>query len=637
MKTQSTHVDPFLRSINIRYDAADAGRIAHFRPTTKCVALLRALLGDEQDRAFLIVAPYGTGKSLTATYLLHLVENRPDTSSVLLDISKKLTAVSPELGRFAVNRRRRQDRKGIVIALHGRCESLPQSIKQALLESMARLKLGRAATSIRDMPADTIEDATSILNEMKSRCQSAGCDRMAIVWDEFGRHLESLVSEGRGDALGEVQLLAEFVARSRDIPITLGLLLHQGLLHYAGNLPQSVRADWKKIEGRFRSIQYIDDSKEIYRLIAEVVADRAAAQVVSRNKVTEVARKLRDLGLFMDFPQEELGDLLQAAQPIDPVALYLLPRVSARVAQNERTLFSFLYSTNLNIRVDIAALYDYFAVAMRSDTAVGGTHRQWLETESAITKVPDDSDAVKALKTACLLGLGTGGERSRTGLELLQFGLEGFGDKAAWEQTISKLIERKLLLHRRHNDEVSVWHGTDLDLRGRLEDERRRLDGDFSLVAFLRKEAKTPAWKPVEYNDTFGMRRYVTGEYQTVGQLNSYLNWDAVLTELLNDCDGKVIYLVAETSDDLRKSQQLAYDRLNDERLFVAIPSEPLPLRSAALEVACLTRMQHDNQLIESDPLALNEIQQMTDDARGHLQKLVHKLTKPSRLGPRWF
>jgi len=644
-----TDIDPFLRSINVRYDADVPQRIAHFRPTTKCATLLRALLGDERDRAFMIVAPYGTGKSLTATYMLQLVENRPESAAVLLQLSKRLADVSPELGRFAANRRRRRDRRGIVIALHGPCDSLPESIKAALLESMKRLKLGGAARTLRTMPCGTIEDAVAILNELKRRCDSSGCDRIIIVWDEFGRHLESLVSGGRGDALGEVQLLAEYVARSRDVPITLGLLLHQGLLHYAGNTPQTVRADWKKIEGRFRTIQYIDDSKEMYRLVAEVVAERRRLFQVedgmlpgmdtplSHRKTANIARKCKKLGLFADFPQAELGDLLYAAQPIDPVVFYLLPRVSARVAQNERTLFSFLYSTDLSARVDVAALYDYFAPAMRSDTAVGGTHRQWLETESAITKVPDDESSISALKSASLLGLGTSGERSRTGRELLHFALSGFGHKGPWKQTLAKLIDRKLLLHRQHNDEVSVWHGTDLDLRGRLEEERRRLGDDFDLVAFLTKEAKPPAWKPVEYNDDFGVRRYLTGEYQTIGRLNSYLNWDVVLDGVSNDCDGKVIYLVAENVEEFKEAEEAARERLNHERLMIAIPREPLPLRAAALEVACLTRMQLDRELVGSDPLALAEIQQMTDDAREHLQKLVDKLTKPSRLGPRWF
>ena len=69
-------------------------------------------------------------------------------------------------------------------------------------------------------------------------------------------------------------MLAEFVSRTRGVPATMGLFLHQSLLQYAGNMTQSVRSEWTKIEGRFRTLQYVDESKEIYRLISEVVASR---------------------------------------------------------------------------------------------------------------------------------------------------------------------------------------------------------------------------------------------------------------------------------------------------------------------------------------------------------------------------
>lgn len=75
---RAVNAEAFLRSINIWYDAEAPDRIEHFRPTTKCVGLLRSLLGQDEDSAFFVVAPYGTGKSLTAAYFLHLVENRRD-------------------------------------------------------------------------------------------------------------------------------------------------------------------------------------------------------------------------------------------------------------------------------------------------------------------------------------------------------------------------------------------------------------------------------------------------------------------------------------------------------------------------------------------------------------------------------
>lgn len=627
----------FLRSINICYDANEPERIGHYRPTTKCVLLLKAILGHDDDRAFFVVAPYGSGKSLTATYLLHLIENRTDSSRTLLRIEKKLVRVSPELGDFAARRRKYRKHHGIVLALHGSCPSLAQSIKQAALLSMDRLKLGRQARSVESMPADDIGQAIEILAELQRKLPTSVCDRIAIVWDEFGRHVEALVSEGRGAALSEIQLLAEFVNRCRGLPMTLSLILHQGLLQYASSMPQSVRAEWMKIEGRFRTIQYVDDSKEIYRLVAEVAESRQRTEAVSKEAVSRAVKACRKLDLFRDFTASELGKLLHQAYPIEAATLYLLPRVSARVAQNERTLFSFLYDVDLTQPVSPAMLYDYFATAMRSDTAIGGTHRQWLETESAISKAADDEDAVLALKTASLLGLGTSGERSRTGHGLLLFALAGYRPGKTVEHTVSRLIERKLLLHRRHNDEVSVWHGTDLDLRSRLDEAKRHNLEAFNLLAFLAKEAKPPAWKPVEYNDDFCVRRYLTGEYQSIRHFESYVNFDLILDNFPVDSDGKIVYLIAETTEQLREAEAIAREKLSHDRLVVAIPREPLPLHDAALEVACLSRMQLDPELVESDPLALAEMQQMTDDARDHLQRLVDRLIGPSPTGPRWF
>ena len=421
------HAESFLKSINLVFDASQPSRIEHFRPTTKCVSLIRAMTAQDDDRAFLIVAPYGTGKSLTAVYTLQMIENPPDASDILKDIAGRLKLVSKELGGFAENRARHTERRGVVIALHGTSECLAASIRDAAAESINRLSDGRQSRFLQSMPAKTGQDTIAILKALKEKSAEKGYDRIVIIWDEFGRHLESLVADGRGEALLELQLLAEFVARSSDIPITLGLILHQGLLHYASNAPQGVRSDWKKIEGRFRTIQYVDDSKEIYRLVGEVMADRRGEKDpdISKRKANDLAKCAQEIGLFKDFALGELSELLYNAFPLEPATLYLLPRVSARVAQNERTLFSFLYHEGLAYSISPQHLYDYFSPAMRADTAVGGTHRQWLETESALSKVPDDAAQMCVLKTACLLGLGTSGERSRTGRALLEFSAMG--------------------------------------------------------------------------------------------------------------------------------------------------------------------------------------------------------------------
>lgn len=640
--TRNTIVDPgeaFLRSINLCYDSEHAQRIAHFHPTSKCAALMKSLLGYEEDRAFFVVAPYGSGKSLTATYLLHLIENRTESHEALKKIEPKLQQVSPELGQYAAKRRRARlyQPYGLVIALHGYCRSVPESLRNASLEGMRRLKLGRQARPIRDMPCNDMDDAIKLLLAVQEKCIEAGCDQIAVIWDEFGRHVESLIAEGHPTALADLQTLAEFACRTTRLPLTLGLLLHQGLLHYASNISQSVRAEWTKIEGRFRTIQYVDDSKEIYRLIAQVAESRSSANPPSKHRCTAIAKLAHEHGLFREFSQRELRDLLSVAYPLEPTTLYLLPKISARVAQNERTLFGFLYGVSLDQPIGPEQLYDFFSNAMRADTAVGGTHRQWLEAESAISKVAGDSDAEKALKTACLLGLGSSGQRARAGRELLQWAITGYDSRKAGREIVDNLVERKLLLHRQHNDEVSVWHGTDADLRGRLDEEKRRWQGNFDLLDFLSRDVEPPTWQPSEYNDDFCIRRYFYGEFHNLEQLESYLNFELQLESVPVDCDGKVLYLVAETEEELKRGEEIARQHLQHERVVLALRSEPLPLTDAAIEVWSLLQMQQDGELVGSDPLILPELQQMTDDARSHLQRMIDRLLWPAPDGPRWF
>jgi hypothetical protein len=630
-KKASSTVDAelFLRSINIAFDADYPERISHFRPTAKCVPLIRALLGHEEQRAFFLVAPYGSGKSLTAAYAGHLIENSKSSGPVRLEINRRLEVVSPELADIAKRRRASIKQKGLALFLHGHVSNVGKQLRLAAADSLKRIGV-RRWTKLRNSKEN---DVAEVLQLIRGICDEAGCDRVAIVWDEFGRHLEALVAEGRGDELAEIQLLAEIAARTKAIPITFCPVLHQGLSLYASGLPQAIRSNWKKIEGRFETIQYVDDSKEIYRLIGEVVQSRGSAG--TQNAPTQsLAKKCLSLGLFSDFKTRDLSNLLKSAKPMEPTALYLLPRVSARVAQNERTLFSFLYNCDLSAPVRVSDLYDFFAPAMRADTAVGGTYRQWLETESAISKIPDDEAAVSALKTACLLGLGTSGERSRTTVQLMRFAVDGYEPKNA-DAVLQDLFGRKLLLHRVHNDDVSVWHGTDLDLRGRLEEVRSKLETDFDLITFLNKEAPPPVWKPVEYNDTHCIRRYLPGSYLTKDQFNNIEAW--CLTHLANDSDGQIAYLLADTEEDLAAAKLAAKKNKSDERLIFAVPNEPLPLRNAAIEVSALQGMQEDSELVESDPIALAELQQMTDDALEHLQKLIDRLVTPSPTGAIWF
>ncbi len=648
----------FLRSINIQLDAGHPERFEHFRPTSKSVRLVSSLLQGETGNAVFVVAPYGSGKSVTAGYVGHLVENRPEAAAMLRLVEDRLAGIGPDL-RNQVARRRTAPRRGLFVPLYGHVDSAPAALRKGLLDAMRRTSLGREARSVAALDATRANDVPALVNACLCKLEQSGRDRLVIVWDEFGRHLQGLVSEGRPEELDVLQALAEVASRSAGVPVSLVLLLHRSLLGYATGLPPGLRREWAKIEGRFETLQYVDDSTELYELVSSLVAENRAV-ATPKADFARLAAEARDAGMFPDVAEDRLAGILAAAHPLSPATVYLLPRAAARVAQNERTLFSFLQWASLDAPVSPGALYDYFRGDFRTDGGAGGTQRPWLETESALGKVADGSLEAEALKSAFLLGLGLSGERGHATRKQLAFALkdaceetESGADGASLPalrlepgvagedqatgpgRAVDELVKRNLLVHRRHSDQVVVWHGTDVDLRGRLEDEKKRHAGDFDLVSFLGRELRPPVWRPVEYNARHGIRRYLEAEYATFAGLEAF--WDRIRLEgWTPGTDGRVLHVLPQDADELVQAEDMAAG-IGDPRLFVAVAREVSALRNAAVDLWCLLRMHADQDMIGADPMIGAELNHLTDDARAGLQSLADRVLRPQPNGSRWF
>jgi hypothetical protein len=500
-----------LRSINVTLDIATPQRIAHFFPTAKSARLLRSWLHPDESSSYFVVAPYGTGKSLTATFFLQVVENLSKSGGVVGRISDRLTNVDKGLADELRSRIGSEQmplfvRHGAAVALSGFQPHLPTAIQKSLIASLKRTGNKKAATLVARRTVTSMDDVIALFSTVRDRFCPDPIERVAIVWDEFGRHLEELVLRGAAADLSDVQTLAEFCARTKRAPITLALLLHQGLIRYATNTSVTVQREWKKIEGRFETVQFVDDSKELYQLVSQIVRESRSMGPPEPDVVERSVRRCHEVGVFSDFSQHDTERMVSDSYPLEPMTLYLLPRVSSRVAQNERTLFTYLNWLDAATPVSPDSLYDYFSDGMRADTLPGGSYHTWLETESALHKARKGADE-KTLKCACLLGLGLVGERSRVSRRLLECAVSGYqGDKAA-RASVKRLIDAKLLLYRRNADSVSIWHGTDLDLRGRLDQEKERLGPRFDYVSFLTSEAPPAPWKPIDYNVEYGVER----------------------------------------------------------------------------------------------------------------------------------
>ena len=628
-----------LRSINITLDGAAPQRIAHFHPTAKSARLLRSwLLQPDGASSYFVVAPYGTGKSLTAAFFIQVVENLRPADEVLERVTERFAGVDGELAnelrsRIGSEQMALFGRHGATVALSGFQPHLPTAIKQSLITSLRRTGNRNAAALVSRRRADSMEDIIALLSAVRDRYCPEPIDRLAIVWDEFGRHLEELILRGTAADLSDVQTLAEFCARTKRAATTFALLLHQGLVRYAANTSVTVQREWKKIEGRFETVQFVDDSKELYQLVSRIVRQIRSSNAPAPDLVDRSVRRCREVGLFSDCSNREMERMLADSYPLEPLTLYLLPRVSARVAQNERTLFTYLNSLDAAAPVSPDSLYDYFSDAMRADTLPGGSYHKWLETEAALHNV--DGIDEKTLKCACLLGLGLIGERSRVSRRLLEYAVSGYRKDETASNSVIRLIDAKLLLYRRNADSVSVWHGTDLDLRGRLDQEKDRLRPRFDHVPFLTSEAPLAPWKPIDYNVKYGIERSFETCYVAAGVVITAASVAEALPPTAPD--GTLYVVIPDSYDETEEVRKRLVAETPETGVIVALPRYVAPIAENALEVRALQLLRQDTGLLAEDPLVESELAQMIDDAQGYLSHQVARMSQPSAEGPEYL
>jgi len=600
------------RSVNLREDLLDPRRLAHYQPTRRSAPVVRAVL---ESGARMVIAAYGSGKSLAAGVGCLLVSN--SDKAVLRDVVAKMGLVDPDLA-ITAERRTKQREHGRVIVLSGHVRDL----QGALCEAVGAKK-GRG-----------IEATLDALEAVE------GVDRIAIVWDEFGRHLEGIVNEGRSRELDAVQRLAEWAVRVREPSASLTLLLHQNLLAYATVLNQTSRNEWRKIEGRFEQLRFVEDSQELYGLAATVISERRPEGVRPPKEAVlrRVARGAIAAGWFDGMSDEgHVAGLLGSAYPVSAAALHVLPRLVARIGQNERSLFGFIDSADLSRPIGMEEVYQGFSDAMRADVGIGGSHRRWVETETARSRAADGVER-EALTAACLLQMGVDGERrrlARAALETAVSSRDGVSvDRAA--QAVEALVSRKLLLHRKLNDDVSIWHGADVDLASRVRDERaRRMEG-FDLLTFLETQHPAPFVRPTGHNLKFGTARYLTGRYVRASDVGAGAAPPAA--DQGRSEWGQVYYVLADSAEELdRARRRVEAGWPGTDRALVVLPSEPISVFEAALEIDALVALQADSSLEGEDPLVRQELTELLAIARRQLAVLLHRLTTDRPTTAEWW
>ena len=621
----------FARSVNVERDAG-SNQIDGYLPTGRALDVIgriaRAVGGGDPSRAFSITGPYGTGKSSLAVFLDALLgpEGDPATQAAasvlsavdpgLLELLKTGTHDS-SLGfiRAVVTATREPVSATVIRALaHGAHRFAPRRGRSGWTAVVRDLDDAVAGLTDRDRALPTsrfILDTISALGRFAP---------VLLVIDEFGKNLEAF-TESRSDA--DLYLLQELVEWShadgdRKLPLLMITMQHLAFEEYLDSSSLSVRREWAKVQGRFEDIPYVDTPRQTRHLIAQVHEHSHSPEWDKKRKrwVRDSAQGLRYAGVNHEIEES----LLDMAWPLHPSVLMVLPDLCARYGQNERTLFSFLASSEplavpawlaenvVGSRlgdVRLERVYDYFVESASTMVGTSQSASRWLEVETVIRDAGGLSPSQRrVLKAVGLLNLISAGGAVRASRRIVVWacadGQPGTKTEDEVDSVLAQLEQAGRITYRDFADEFRLWRGSDLDLRSAIDAARRR--------------AKS---RPIEelLTSTRKMLPIVAARHSTrTGTLRAFRRvWDSdgSVTPLGpgDPADGLLVYLVGSGIPAV-----LATD--DHPKPVVAVrPSQTGGLIDTAIELAAIRSVLEDDGIVGDDWVARRELGERESEA----------------------
>lgn len=587
------------KSVNIADDLDRASVVESYRPTRKTLQVVRAVCGLHGSRATHVIAPYGAGKSIAALAGITCMTAPSEVAGPLVE---RIASVAPDLAAALVDAPLPTE----VCLLHGNCPDIGSAL----------------CGQLGVVPGTDLQGS---LKNIVSHARRAQIERIVIVWDEFGQHLETLVREGRSEDLLALQDLAEWAVRRTNPVVTLTTLMHQGVSSFTRRVSDTAQSAWRKIEGRFDTLSLFDDGIDAYEMLADALNR-------PRSVMTEQAERARAAGFFARIGDvSTIGEILSRTAPLTPAAVDALPKLSAQVAQNERTMMRFL-SEELHDPIQdvigLPELYDYFAPAMRADRGPGGTHRRLVETETALLRATTALQR-DILKSATLLQLGMATERVRLPKHRLIFAVSE-GSNVSPEEVdaeITALLERKLLLYRRRLDDISVWHGADIDLATMVAEEAGRIALEIDTVSTLQRLFPPDAYVAPRYNHERAITRFARARYVLACDLldnerREQLTRDAAVE------DAFVALVIDGTADRLDLTDAAAQ---LPGHVITALPRRSVEVTAILTELSAIGELMSQKELLDSDPLVGRELLELKSEAETALRQALDKLINPDR------
>ena len=637
----------FHRSVHLGRDFYTENALDGYVLTVTARETLRraiaALENELTSKAWSLTGPYGSGKSAFALFAAKLLgDSESSATQRALDLLKRgdeslwyqFIRLDLHKGKGFCPVLISGERAPITLALlHGlECgltafnNSLVRggtthhtSLQPLLLDIQKQLEAAENGTLPHASEiTDLFESATGQIGE-------EGGTGLLLVIDELGKFLEYAAQNPASGDLFVLQNLAEFASRTDEMPLLMLTILHQAFEQYAQRLVTSQREEWAKVQGRFEDVSFMEPTDQVLRLIGGAIERNLAIEKPNLAVAVDLELKPHRLD------KNEFMSLLENCLPLHPTVALIVSPLFRRFAQNERSLFALLSSSEphgfqdflANYTYDgrvlptftLSCLYDYIYTALGSSLYTSSNGKKWAEIESAIERLPDPSPmTVKLIKTIGLLGIvGEASGNLKASKALLRYALDnGPGTSQnevdesveSFESALAMLERRSIAIYRRYNDAYVLWEGSDVDIEARLREAAAQLDPNLRLPAALSTLMQPQPLIARRHLFVTGTLRYFAVRYTDLE------GFDADLQMPSDEADGLVLYALPANELEAEQLVEKATGASvrNRKEVLIAIPQSIGLLRDAVLELWCLGWVKDNTPQLASDSTARREL-----------------------------
>ncbi len=663
---QLFHINPrFLRSVHIERDFSNPDSCSGYIPTefTKsCLKrLAEGLTTNSSKRAWRVTGDYGTGKSSFALILAHLFSGHQNglPKELLESINTveglcyddlnllPILITGNRMPLSAVLLSTLQDSLVNIVATDPKVE-LPTKL-QDILNAVDNATYWNVKSEFvqhekwknLNIEDEDIIDAYIELGKFtKSMSNKTG---VLLILDELGKFLEYAAMYPEQQDIYLLQQLAEAASRSEDNPLFVLGLLHQGFNAYTNHLDGTSKHEWDKVAGRFDEILFNQPLEQVVNVLSSALGIKVQEVPKIRQSEAESQMKyaLKHGWYGPVLLHKGLLDKAATLFPLDPLAVPVIARTMYRFGQNERSLFSFIqssepfglqdYASQQSVRnarfYQIHNFFDYVRTNLSNSLYLTSRQTHWDVIDSVISSyIPDDSLELEVLKTVGLLNLLNAHDLIPTE-ELVKRTVKSHRNtRNRVSDIIDKLKNKKHLLYDRGVAAgLCLWQHTSVDLDSAYKKAERAIVKSESVSDYIKDYLDSRSIVARRHYIQTGNLRYFDIQYLSGSEFSQH---KATLNE---GADGKIIIVLCDSVEEKKQALQIAKSMIQDQEIvdgqvIVAIPDTLRNVGDYLRDFLCWEWIGKNTLELNTDSYARQEVSRQREAAYMRLKNRISDL-----------